>query len=353
MPRDTPEPTHYAYDSPDPERLCQGDVLERTPKLVELLNQYHAYYAKQESYEYFLVLTQSCDLVRRDGKPPKAHYITIAAVRPVEEALQREARAHQEWWQIPQHVLSEKSFDTLALFTCGLLDNNQPNYFYLHADVSVGLSSNYCAFLNLSIPLRVEHYDLCLNAKRVQLREPFQAKLGWLVGNLYSRVGTKEWNSHYGDNACSRFASELLQGTFRRVSRKKLAQAEQKLSEVKPLKSYSPDEIFERVQKERVVASTTKLAKNVAAVIKDFGLPTRVASVVVSEMKSGNKLRRLIDEKLENEHDNASQIAVALERAIQELVTGICGEGLESWERLANKLTQQIVQDETIKLLLA
>jgi hypothetical protein len=37
------------------------------------------------------------------------------------------------------------------------------------------------------------HFQTCLDAKILQLNDTFQAKLGWLVGQMYSRVGTRDW----------------------------------------------------------------------------------------------------------------------------------------------------------------
>jgi hypothetical protein len=42
------------------------------------------------------------------------------------------------------------------------------------------------------VALRVEHYDVCLSAKIAQLQDIFAAKIGWAVGNIYSRVGTPD-----------------------------------------------------------------------------------------------------------------------------------------------------------------
>src|ERR1700679_1779586 len=81
--RDKVPPTgmHYIYtDAPDAASLNQGDVLTRTPELDAVLTEYHPHYARHPSYRYFLVLTQSCDLVRRKGVPPDARYISIGAV---------------------------------------------------------------------------------------------------------------------------------------------------------------------------------------------------------------------------------------------------------------------------------
>jgi len=52
------------------------------------------------------------------------------------------------------------------------------------------------ASLKVSIALKSDlHYEKCLSAKVLELSDEFKAKLGWLVGNIYSRVGTTDWES--------------------------------------------------------------------------------------------------------------------------------------------------------------
>jgi hypothetical protein len=235
--------THYIYnDNPDNEQLYQGDVLERTPELISLLSQFHHHYAEKEDYQYFLVITQSCDLQRRDGKNPKSPYISIAAVRPVEDAIWREAKKYQEWWQIKTRIISDRNLQKLIMFVDSMIDNNAPNYFYLHEDLNLGISGYNCAFLALSVALKIEHYDLCLSAKKTQLKNEFQAKLGWLVGDMYSRVGTVEWQKMKGEDV-SVHRKILLKKQFLNYPDKRIISSLEKLVSQKPILQYSPEEI--------------------------------------------------------------------------------------------------------------
>jgi len=75
-----------------------------------------------------------------------------------------------------------------------LLNNNEPGLFYLHRELQTGLKEPRVALLRVSAALKSElHYKVCLSARIAQLRPQFQSKLGWLVGNIYSRVGTEDW----------------------------------------------------------------------------------------------------------------------------------------------------------------
>lgn len=78
---------HFTYKpSPDMSSLCQGDVLCVTDEMRKILKEVHPYFLN-EQYKYFMVLTQSCDLVRRNAGKCKTPYITLAAVRSFDDFL--------------------------------------------------------------------------------------------------------------------------------------------------------------------------------------------------------------------------------------------------------------------------
>ena len=74
-----------------------------------------------------------------------------------------------------------------------LLNNNDKNFFFLKASIEDDLYEDSCAFLHLAITIKAEHYEKCLQSKRLELTDNFKSKLGWMVGNLYSRVGTEDY----------------------------------------------------------------------------------------------------------------------------------------------------------------
>ena len=207
-------PSHYVYDETKKDGLSQGDVLERGEALDPILKEYFPYYFLHKDYRYFMVMTQSCELVRRDG-PCKSPYITLAAVRPIKDLLLLEAdKLLLEPELRAANVLGSAARDKLALFLASLMDNNKPGYFYLHTDATVGITEPSCAFLQLAISFRSVHYDKCLLAKIAQPKEFFQAKLGWLIGSMYSQVGTTEWDSQKKDEKVAVVASRILNGIF-------------------------------------------------------------------------------------------------------------------------------------------
>lgn len=187
---------HFTYEPDlDTSTLKQGDVLEKTPQLNELLAKYHSHYTSPE-YTHFQVLTQSCDLVKRGSGNCSARYITIAAVRSfdtvVERAILSEAKKNVE--VEGKLFCSDSHKDRLAFTISTFLNNNAKEFFYLHAAPDNKLSDHSSTFLHLSIAIKADKlYDLCLKAKVLELKENFRAKLGWMVGNIYSRVGTEDF----------------------------------------------------------------------------------------------------------------------------------------------------------------
>lgn len=190
---------HFTYvESSNDADLQQGDVLARSDVLCETIRTHHPYYLKSD-YGRFIVLTQSCDLVRRSGNPPSAKYLTLAAVRPLNLALEREAKKYRSSTILKaSNSNNQKNRGRIEQFLSRLLNNNHPEYFYLHEEPTLGIVERSCAFLRLSIALRAEeHYKTCLNARVTSLDSNFQSKLGWLVGNIYARVGTEDWIPKY------------------------------------------------------------------------------------------------------------------------------------------------------------
>lgn len=181
---------HFTYRAVDPnDDLQQGDILQRSAALTAVLKDVFPYYLHQD-YRHFAVLTQSCDLVR----DRQSRYVTLGAVRPLSHAIEREVKRFQTNFVLRSaNVVPDGAKGRLRQFLERLLNNNEQEYFYLHEDASVGLPQPSCVFLRLSIALLSDHYEVCRNARVVSLEPMFQAKLGWLVGNIYSRVGTDDW----------------------------------------------------------------------------------------------------------------------------------------------------------------
>ncbi len=194
---------HFTYkEYPDMNLLCQGDVLEKTDELATILEKIHPYFLKPE-YKYFMVLSQSCDLVRRNGKPCKTPYITLAAVREYSDFFKRILISRK---MAEEHngflLVEEKAKIRVTQLVERIYNNTEPDYFFLYKEEALDFPKSMVTYLKVSIALKSElHYEVCLKAKKLELSDEFKAKLGWLIGNMYSRVGTTDWESRMTDKA--------------------------------------------------------------------------------------------------------------------------------------------------------
>lgn len=188
-------------DKIDRSNLLQGDILQRTESLRSVIRNAHPYYADTaDDYDFFMVLTQSCDLVIRRGRPPKSHYITLAAIRPLDVVMERLLqKAAEPIKDFPIIVCRKQNETNVRQYLERLLHNTVDGFFFIRKNSHPAIRKDYCVFLALSIALRAEHYGACLDAKVAQLKDVFQAKIGWLAENLYSRVGTPDISTENSD----------------------------------------------------------------------------------------------------------------------------------------------------------
>ena len=186
---------HFTYSTePNNTTLCQGDVLQVTDDIRTVLNQHHPYFAKGQ-YQNFVIITQTCDLVRRKGGC-NSPYITLAAVRTYDDFIERVSCKYDIHTVNGFRLLEESKAGAFQQLIERLYNNNEGEYFFLAQDAEVGIKENLVVYLKVSFALKsVEHYEKCLAAKTVELSDDFKAKLGWLVGQMYSRVGTKDWET--------------------------------------------------------------------------------------------------------------------------------------------------------------
>lgn len=189
------EEIHFTFSAPNKTLLKQGDILAKVGDFKKLIADVHPYYDEDESVTHFQILTQSCDLIRRKASGCGAKYLTIAVIRNIDAVFEREIRGFQNCLAVKNIPCCSAEYRLpLRQLIERLLNNNDSEYFFLRASPVFGLLHDSCTFLPLSIAIKAkEHYQKCLDAKILELAEPFQAKLGWKVGNLYSRIGTIDY----------------------------------------------------------------------------------------------------------------------------------------------------------------
>src|SRR5687767_14453472 len=80
-------PAHWTYDNLEPTvDLAQGDIIESTPQLRTVLNEVQPHFLDPK-YDSFMVISQSCDLVRRSGY--RSQPINLCVVRELRSVAPR------------------------------------------------------------------------------------------------------------------------------------------------------------------------------------------------------------------------------------------------------------------------
>ena len=281
---------HFTYTaSADPYSLQQGDVLGRTPELDALLASAFPRFHGDPANRYFLVLTQSCDLVLRQGRC-KSRYISIAAVRALDEVVQTEiGRFQRDPIERALGLCNNRYYDQLLELMERLLNNNETRYFYLRRDAYAGLDVDHCAHLQLSIPLvAAGNYNILLGAKIAQLSEPFQHKLGYLIGHMFGRIGTEDWvPEHVTLEEFEKLKREPIQGAAGWVP------ADVHAKVLKQIKALPPDQqtiqraetVIEDLARQRE-GRLSEVLDEVGAVLGGLGVATATVERVRRHLKN-------------------------------------------------------------------
>ena len=129
---------HFTYkEKPDMQSLCQGDILEITEEISMILKDVHPFFLN-EQYKYFIVLSQSCDLVRRNGKDCKTPYITLAAVRNYSDFLERMLLKGRFAEKVNGLlIMDEKNKERAYQLVERVYNNTEPEYFFLYNEVAL------------------------------------------------------------------------------------------------------------------------------------------------------------------------------------------------------------------------
>lgn len=179
------------------EDLAQGDILLTDP-LRDLLGEFHRHFLDSK-YTAFIITTQTCDLVRRKSNPCSSRYVNLAVIRPLEDVLCDllgcVCRAVMEDGRpVPGLFLHESRGDARALLSRIVNQNEQAQgLFYLETSADARIAVPSVALLQVSFAVHAhDHYGILQSARCGGLNDVFRARLGWLIGNLYSRVATAD-----------------------------------------------------------------------------------------------------------------------------------------------------------------
>lgn len=192
---------HWTYEEAPPGAdLVQGDILKVSDDLRTTFEEVHPHFCDCK-YSGFLVATQTCDLVRREGRPAKAAYINVAAIRPLDQVASKLIGVVTR--PVGDTCFRSSDKEKARQLFERLFDQNEQNLglFFLHEDSDCGVDEHSVAFLRVTVALRRDHYDKLVASRMGRLNAEFRAKLGWLLGNLYNRPATPDWTDSPGGRA--------------------------------------------------------------------------------------------------------------------------------------------------------
>ena len=259
--------------------LFQGDVLEKTSAVAKSIGQEHRHYAETADYSHFIVLTQSCDLVRRQGRF-KASCITIAVARPFGMVIDAYLDSHAKNLDGTGFIyFTGKTFENAKRLLERHLNNTEPGHFFLPATENSGLAEDLVVSLRLAIALDRKHYETLAQAKVAETADVFRAKLGWLKGDLYSRVATPDIDEQYPSDA-SKIKGKFYDRYISEGEKTKLSapQAELLRQKIKQLKSTLQKDLdlaeIQKIVKSELSEDTGIIATNIAKALVKKGLIT-------------------------------------------------------------------------------
>lgn len=267
--------------------LEQGDLLWPTQELRNVLREVHPRFCL-DKYLAFAVTTQSCDLVRRPL--PAASYLNIAVVRPLASILCKLLGAVAKPVAPGSGLFKAGSKVEAKRFLGRLFNQNEQKLglFYLHPDADLGLGEHAVALLRVSVALKATHYQTIQHARFGRLRPEFQAKLGWLVGNLYGRPATPDWSEKpEGQKQVENLIEQFLGGSDEAgpcwVDDALVAAAAGKVS----VQDKSPAALLKEYEQYRapdnLTLSLERVACKLRAVLRAPADPGSAASIVIPE----------------------------------------------------------------------
>lgn len=190
----------YTHINNSEEDLQQGDIIIPNNVFYSELEKIHPYFCNKK-YLGFIILTQSCDLVRRNEEQCSSDYICLGVIRDLESLLPR--LFEKSCTKLSSNVyLADDKFKAIQLIKRILNQNEQSlGLFYLHEDNDSGIAESSVALLRVNFSLRAkDHYHKLVKLRSGRIAAPYKEKLGWLSGNLYSRIGTPDWSEKESRN---------------------------------------------------------------------------------------------------------------------------------------------------------
>ena len=191
----------YIYEDHSSESsLLQGDILKVDGQFLKYFDEFYpAIQPSDGKIQYVMILTQSCDLVKAEKRKPKLSHINVCLVRRLDSVVKRLISDEIKPTTVGnKKILARDALDQLKDKLSKLINNSdQKTHFFLPKQDP--FKEDMVAVLPLSFSFRTDHYDLLLKNRVLGIKPEFQAKVGHIIGQLYSRIGTPDlhdfgWN---------------------------------------------------------------------------------------------------------------------------------------------------------------
>jgi hypothetical protein len=191
--------------------LFQGDILRVTGIFREYFAKFYPEVTNIENEEkYVMVLTQSCDLVKGHKRKLKVSHINVCLIRTLKNFV-NSLLAEVRPLSIGDKNLLEREVNDRLKDKLSKLFNNSDQKVNFFLPKKLPFIEDMVALIPLSFSFRADHYDLLLENKVLMLAPEFRAKIGYIISELYGRVGTPDLSdSGWGDKEIRDYINELL-----------------------------------------------------------------------------------------------------------------------------------------------
>lgn len=156
-----------------------------------------------DKVDYGIILSQSCDLVRRGKKHLlKTPYITIALLEPIEKFIEQKfsktieslVEEHSVQHGNYRIINKEKLLNKISEKCSKLFDNRETFYFFISIELKKEQTKMFYVNLVKTFPFKVMHYETFAKSAQYELNTSFANKLGDMLSYIYGRIGVENYD---------------------------------------------------------------------------------------------------------------------------------------------------------------
>jgi hypothetical protein len=207
--------------------------------------------------------------------------------------------------------------------------------------------------------VRKESYDAILESKIAQLKETFQAKLGWLIGTMYSRVATTEWDIEKPTELLSGEISKILKRTFITVEEDRISEAVADLKREGLFEGRPPKEITDYVTKKRLISRYNQFRDKAVAVLSGIKIAEPLRPKVSYAVRNDQDLKQAVATMFARPPEGSpdplpEEKADAILRLVLDKVSAaLTDETLPGRQKFVGGLVRELLDDAILKKLLS